>query len=89
MDGDRHYNPGWHTARDIRFMLTLSEIICRCALDRKESRGAQWRTDFPDKSDEWGQKNILANKVGDSVKLSYQSVPEMSEELKALFEQTK
>ena len=45
--GDRRYNPGWHAARDIRFMLRTSEIIVRCALERKESRGAQWRLDYP------------------------------------------
>ena len=47
VDGTRLYNPGWHTARDIRNMLKVSEIIVRCALERRESRGAQWRTDYP------------------------------------------
>ena len=39
VEGSRIYNPGWHTARDMRNMLTVSEIIVRCALERKESRG--------------------------------------------------
>ena len=47
VEGSRLYNPGWHTARDIKNMLKVSEIIVRCALERKESRGAQWRPTTP------------------------------------------
>src|SRR5207302_1884508 len=36
--GDRAYNPGWQTARDLRFTLKVSEVIVRSALERKESR---------------------------------------------------
>ena len=87
--GDRCYNPGWHTARDIRFMLKTSEIICRCALERKESRGAQWRLDYPDQDEDWGNKNLIATKDGEGVKVSSRPVPEMSPEQKALFEEKK
>ncbi len=86
VDGDRIYNPGWHTARDIKFMLKTSEIIVRCALERKESRGAQWRTDYPDKDEAWGKKNLIASKDGDVVKLITKPVPEMAPELKAIME---
>src|SRR5207237_890078 len=44
--GSRRYNPGWHTARDLRFMLTIAEAIVRAAIERKESRGAHWRLDY-------------------------------------------
>ncbi len=87
VEGDRHYNPGWHTARDIRFMLKTSEIIVRCALERKESRGAQWRLDYPNKDPEWARKNILAFKEGDAVRLETAPVPEMPEHLAALFDE--
>ena len=30
--GSRKYNPGWHTARDLRFMLTIAEAIVRAAI---------------------------------------------------------
>lgn len=33
---------------ELRNMLTVSDIIARCALDRKESRGAHYRTDYPE-----------------------------------------
>jgi succinate dehydrogenase / fumarate reductase flavoprotein subunit len=85
IEGDRCYNPGWHTARDIRFTLKISEIICRSALDRKESRGAQWRTDYPNKDDEyWGKQNLIAKKQGDSVQIVPRPVPPMTAEQKEI-----
>lgn len=84
VDGDRRYNPGWQTARDMRFTLKISEVIVRSALERKESRGAQWRLDYPEKSEEWGKKNLVSVKDGDQVKITTRPVPEMSAELKAL-----
>jgi succinate dehydrogenase / fumarate reductase flavoprotein subunit len=86
VDGDRIFNPGWHAARDVRFMLQTSEIIVRCALDRKESRGAQWRLDFPDRDDEgWGKKNLIATRDGAMVRIKTCPRPEMPLELQALF----
>ena len=88
--GDRYFNPGWHAARDVRFMLRTSEIIVRCALERKESRGAQWRLDFPDREDAtWGKVNLIACKDGDRVKIVQRPLPEMPAELKALFQEGK
>ncbi len=90
VEGSRLYNPGWHTARDIRFMLKVSEIIVRCALERRESRGAQWRTDYPDPDPEWAKKNLIATKAEDgSVRITTRPVPEMPEELAKLFEEKK
>ncbi len=51
MDGNREFNPGWHTALDLQNLLTVSEAVTRAALERKESRGAQFREDYPEKSD--------------------------------------
>ena len=50
--GHREYNPGWHTALDLKHLLTVSEAITRSALDRKESRGGHFREDFPKKDPE-------------------------------------
>ncbi len=57
--GNREYNNGWHTAIDIGNMMIVSEAITRAALLRKESRGAQFREDFPGKDAEWGKYNIV------------------------------
>jgi len=88
--GDRCFNPGWHAARDVRFMLITSEIIVRCALERKESRGAQWRTDFPERDDAyWGQHNLIARKAEDRIEIAPRPLKEMPPELKSLFEEIK
>jgi succinate dehydrogenase / fumarate reductase, flavoprotein subunit len=57
--GHRQYNNGWHTAIDLENLLLVSEAITRAALLRKESRGAQFREDFPDKDPEWGKRNLV------------------------------
>jgi len=88
--GDRRYNPGWHAARDLRFMLRTSEIIVRCALERKESRGAQWRLDYPNRDDGgWGKKNLIATLGTNGVAITTRPLPEMPAELKALIEEGK
>ncbi len=57
--GNREYNNGWHTAMDLDNLLTVSEIVTRGrAMERKESRGAQFRDDYPEKSEEWGKYNL-------------------------------
>jgi succinate dehydrogenase / fumarate reductase flavoprotein subunit len=70
-------------------MLKVSEIIVRCALERKESRGAQWRLDYPNLDPEWAKKNLIATKDGDKVKITTRPVPEMPPELAKLFEEKK
>src|ERR1700751_4435541 len=62
VDGNREYNSGWHTALDLQNLITVSEIITRSALDRKESRGAHFRDDFPAKDDQFGEFNIVVRK---------------------------
>jgi succinate dehydrogenase / fumarate reductase, flavoprotein subunit len=47
VDGNRHYNAGWHQTIDMRNMLIVSEAMARAALARKESRGGHAREDFP------------------------------------------
>jgi succinate dehydrogenase / fumarate reductase flavoprotein subunit len=65
VEGNREYNPGWHTALDLNNLLTFSEAIARAALERKESRGAHAREDFPDKDPEFGKVNIVVRKGQD------------------------
>jgi succinate dehydrogenase / fumarate reductase flavoprotein subunit len=87
--GSRAFNPGWHAARDVQFMLRTSEIIVLCALERTESRGAQWRLDYPELDPEWGKVNLVATKKGDSVSIVRRKLADMSPELKAIVEEYK
>ena len=63
--GNRQYNNGWHTAMDLDSLLVVSEAVTRAALLRKESRGAQFREDFPSKDGEWGKHNIVVMRSAD------------------------
>src|SRR5439155_20516147 len=63
--GNREYNPGWHTALDLKNLLIVSEAITRAALERKESRGAQFREDYPDKDERFGSVKTIISKAGD------------------------
>jgi succinate dehydrogenase / fumarate reductase flavoprotein subunit len=83
--GSRKYNPGWHTARDLRFMLTIAEAIVRAAIERRESRGAHWRLDYLEKDAALGRLNFIAYNDGGQVKLKTRPVPEMPPELAKLF----
>ncbi len=56
--GNREYNPGWHTALDLNNLLTVSEAITRCAIERKESRGGHFRDDYPDKDPAYGDVQL-------------------------------
>ncbi len=84
--GSRAFNPGWHTVQDVSNMITLSEAIVRGAIERKESRGAQWRLDFPDELEEFGKVNFVHKLEDGEVKTYTSPVPEMPKELQELFE---
>ncbi|HEX8679918.1 MAG TPA: FAD-binding protein, partial [Chthoniobacterales bacterium] len=88
--GHREFNPGWHTAIDLKHLLTVSEAITRAALDRKESRGAQFRDDYPEKSDELGNVNTIAWRGDDgSMQIRRDPVAEMPDYLKQVIEEMK
>ena len=59
VSGNREFNPGWHTALDLRNLLTVSEAVTRAALERKESRGAQFREDYPEKDAKFAKVNTI------------------------------
>jgi len=88
--GNREYNNGWHTTIDLGNMMIVSEAITRAALLRKESRGAQFREDFPGKDPEWGKYNIVIRRGAESEMLvEKRAVTPMPDELKAVIEEMK
>ena len=88
--GNREYNPGWHTALDLQNLLTVSEIIARAALERKESRGGHFRDDFPDKDPGHGKFNIVVKRgPSGEMQVSREPIPEMRDDLKRIIEENK
>jgi len=86
--GNREFNPGWHTALDLKNLLTVSEAITRAALERKESRGAQFRGDYPNRDDALGKVNTIVSKAADgSMQVQLEPIPEMPDYLKQVIEE--
>ena len=90
VQGHLEYNPGWHTAIDLKHLLTISEAITLCSLDRKESRGGHFREDFPNKDPEAQKYNsVIAKSTDGSMKLRREPIPAMREDLKQVIEEMK
>ena len=86
--GNRDYNPGWHTALDLKPLMTISEMIARSAESRKESRGAHHREDYPDKDEQEGRVVTVIEKADDgSMSLTKQELPPIREDLVAIIEE--
>ena len=88
--GNREYNPGWHTALDLRHLLTVSEAIARSAIERKESRGGHFREDYPDKDPAYATFNLVVRK-GAQGEMQLERVPiaPTPEPLRAVIEEMK
>jgi len=88
--GHREYNPGWHTALDLKNLLTVSEAITRSAIERKESRGGHFREDFPNKSAADGKVNVVLKKNPDgTMNVRRETIPDLPAELKQVIEEMK
>ncbi|MFN0181183.1 MAG: fumarate reductase/succinate dehydrogenase flavoprotein subunit [Gemmatimonadales bacterium] len=88
--GGRAYNPGWHTALDLKNLLTVSEAAIQSAMARKESRGGHFREDYPDKKAEYSTFNYtLTRGAAGEMTLDKSTYPAMPAELKQLIEEYK
>ena len=90
VEGNREYNPGWHTALDLHNLMTISEAIARCAIMRQESRGAHFRLDFPDKSEEFSKVIMVIIKDADGqMQVNSEEIVPVTEEHKQIIEDNK
>ena len=90
VSGNREYNPGWHTAIDLDNLLAVSEMVTLAALERKESRGAHFRDDFPSKDDKFGSFNIVIRKSsGGEMQVVREPIAPIPPELKQIIEEMK
>jgi len=61
-------------AIELGYMLDCAECSVVSAIERKESRGAQFRTDFPERNDEEWLKHITVSANGDAPQIGYAPV---------------
>ena len=61
-------------AIELGFMLDNAEATCVAAIHRTESRGAQFRTDFPERNDDEWLKHIDLSLNGEGPEISYSEV---------------
>ena len=88
--GNREFNPGWHTALDLKNLLTVSEAVTRAALERKESRGAQFREDYPGKDAKFANVNTIIWRGDDGrMNVRLDRLPEMPDYLKQVIEENR
>ncbi len=86
VQGTTLFNPGWHAARDVYYMVQVSEIIFRCAIERREQRGAQWRLDYEGQDEELGKINFIVKKDQQGeVGIEKREIAPMPEHLAELF----
>src|SRR5437764_942257 len=90
VSGNREFNPGWHTALDLKNLLTVSEAVTRAALERKESRGAQFREDYPENDARFANVNTIIWRGEDGrMNVRLDPLPEMPDYLKQVIEEMK
>jgi succinate dehydrogenase / fumarate reductase flavoprotein subunit len=86
--GNREFNPGWHTALDLRHLLIVSEAITRSALARRESRGGHFRDDYPDKDPAFATFNHVTRRGADgTMQLAREPIAPLPAELDAIIKE--
>jgi succinate dehydrogenase / fumarate reductase flavoprotein subunit len=86
--GGRAYNPGWNLATDLPSMLTVSRLVAKGALERKESRGGHTRDDYPKADPELGKVNYVQRLgSGGAFGIAAEPIPAMPPELQKLLEE--
>jgi succinate dehydrogenase / fumarate reductase flavoprotein subunit len=73
-DKGKVFNQDLFGAIELGFMLENAECVVVGALERKESRGAQFRTDFPERNDDDWLKHIDLSLDGDKPTVTYSEV---------------
>jgi succinate dehydrogenase / fumarate reductase flavoprotein subunit len=85
--GSREYNPGWHTAIDLHSLLVISEATARAALERKESRGAHTRSDYPDSDEKQAREQIVIKKEGERMVVRREAQPPLPADLMSIIKE--
>jgi succinate dehydrogenase / fumarate reductase flavoprotein subunit len=71
------FNPGWHTAHDLRSLVVNAEALLRSGLMRQESRGAHARSDYPRPDDQLAAVNFVVEKSSSGMQVRPEQRPPM------------
>ena len=74
VDKSKNFNTELLELIELRNLLDLALITAESAKNRKESRGAHSREDYPDRNDEEWLKHTLATLSSDEVNIGYKDV---------------
>lgn len=83
VSGGVRFNPGLIACFELHSLLTAGELLLRGAIERKESRGAHFRSDYPKMSEEW-KKNITWHLEGGEIKNGYSTMPALTPEMQKI-----
>lgn len=70
-DRSRVYNTNLKDFLEFKNLLTLGEVVTLGALERKESRGAHYRVDYPQEEEQFSKRGLIVAKK-DQWKVEYQ-----------------
>jgi succinate dehydrogenase / fumarate reductase flavoprotein subunit len=87
IDGNRHFNPGWHVALDLKNLLTVSEAVTRAALERRESRGAHTRVEFPQSEKQFGSVSVIIRRQGTAMTVVQEPILPLPSELQRILDE--
>jgi succinate dehydrogenase / fumarate reductase flavoprotein subunit len=75
---------------DLANLMTVSEAVTRCALERRECRGGRFRDDYPDKDAAFGTFNLVLRKGPDGeMQMTREPIPPLPPELQQIVEENK
>jgi succinate dehydrogenase/fumarate reductase flavoprotein subunit len=77
-------NADWVDLLELGSMIRLGEIIARCALERRESRGGHVRLDHPQRDDANWLKTVVAARLNGEVSIRTESMEGVWEEIRPL-----
>lgn len=66
-EGGLRYNASLIETFDVNWLLAVSRIVCQAALTRQESRGFQFREDFPEEKEDWLKHTVIRRAGGEWV----------------------
>ena len=68
------YNQNLIASLEMKNLVELAEVVVNSALERKESRGSHFRTDYPKRDDDNYLKHTIAKRVGGKLSITYRPV---------------